>query len=48
MDATLQIAFQIVNLVLAGLVIAGFVFFIIVIFKLNKALDIWLKKNTGE
>lgn len=37
--------FQVINTLMLIAVIAGFVLFIIVLLKLNKALDIWLEQN---
>ena len=45
MDTGIQIGFSIINTVLLLGGIAGFVLFIIVLVKINKALDIWLEKN---
>ena len=36
---------QLINLMLLLISIAVFILFAVVLFKLNKALDIWLKKN---
>jgi len=35
----------ILGIILAVLAVAGFVLFIMVLYKLNKALNIWLNKN---
>lgn len=40
-----MILLTLINFILVILGIAGFVLLCIVLFKLNKALNIWLKKN---
>ena len=40
-----MVGVSIINILLLLAGIAGFVLFLIVLFKLNKALDIWLERN---
>jgi len=44
----IQIGVVLLNILLLSGGIAGFIFFIIVLFKINKALNIWLKKNDSN
>jgi len=48
METGIQIGVSIFNLILLAGGIAGFALFIVVLLKLNKALNIWLKNNKGE
>jgi high-affinity Fe2+/Pb2+ permease len=43
--AAVQLSALIINMLLLALIIAGLVMFVIVLFKLNKALNIWLKQH---
>ena len=45
MQTGFQIGLSILNLIIIAGGIAGFVLFIIVLLKLNKALTIWLENN---
>ena len=45
MTLMIGIGFQLINLAVLFLGIVVFILFAIVLFKRNKALDIWLKKN---
>jgi hypothetical protein len=44
----IEIGFQLVNIVFLIGGIFAFVLFVVVMVKLNKALNIWLKKNRDE
>ena len=48
MQETMQIGATILNMVLLFGGIAGFVFFIVVLIKFNKALNIWLADNKRQ
>ncbi len=46
--AFVALGFQYLNLILLLLSLSGAVLFFMVLFKLNKALDIWLRKNRND
>lgn len=44
----MTLLFTLINFSIVIIGIAGFILFCIVLFKLNKALNIWLKQNSRE
>jgi len=44
----MTLLFTLINFIVVIFGIAGFVLFCIVLFKLNKALNIWLRQNNRE
>jgi len=44
----MTLLFTLINFIIVILGIAGFVLFCVVLFKLDKALNIWLKQNNRE